>query len=124
MIDYIEIVCRWFFSLQMIFWGLNGFFHWVKIPPSGPGIDGFTQACINTGFIMPVVKLLEVVGGVFLLLHVALSLTLVAFAPVVFVITGLHIFHNPKPWGVLASITLPYLLLTFFHSTTLLRLVH
>lgn len=124
MIDYIEIVFRWIFGLQMFFWGLNGFFHWVKNPPSSSRIEAFTQACIDTGFIMPVVKMLEILGGAFLLLQFGTTLTLVAFAPLIFVISGLHILHNPKPWGVLATTTLPYLVLVFFHNSALLRLVH
>lgn len=108
----------------MLFWGLNGFFHWVKIPPSGPIIEGFVTACIETRFIMPTVKLLEIMGGALLLFHVGLPLVLAAFAPVIFVVSGLHVLHNPRPWGVLVSTTLPYLILVLIHSTHLLRLVH
>ncbi|MGE9745635.1 hypothetical protein [Bdellovibrio bacteriovorus] len=124
MIEYIEIVCRWIFGLQMFFWGLNGFFHWVKIPPSDPKIDAFVNACMETRFIMPTVKLMEIIGGAVLLLNFAVPATLVVFAPLIFVISGLHILHNPKPWGVLVTTTVPYLLLVFFHNTSLLRLVH
>lgn len=124
MSDYIEIIFRWAFGLQMVFWGLNGFLHWVKIPPSGPGIDKFVEACVETKFIMPVVKILEIIFGAFLLLGFMIPASLLIFGPLIFVITGLHVFHNPKPWGILVSFTVPYLALLFFHSGSLLRIVH
>lgn len=124
MSDYIEISFRWIFGLQMIFWGLNGFFHFVKIPPSNPTIDAFVTSCNETKFIMPTVKFLEVLFGIFLILNFAVTMSLAVFAPILFVVTGLHVFHNPRPWGILGSFTLPYCLLVLFHAESLLRLVH
>jgi hypothetical protein len=49
--EYFELALRWIFGLQIAFWGLNGFFHWVKIPPSSEVIEKFTQACIETRFL-------------------------------------------------------------------------
>lgn len=124
MSEYFEIAVRWAFAMQMVFWGLNGFFQWIKIPPASPVIDQFVTACIETKFIMPAVKLIEIVFGSFLIINFAVPLSLVAFAPLLFVITGLHLFHNTKPWGVLFFYTLPYCLLVTLHSGSLLRLVH
>lgn len=113
--DYIEVVLRWLFGLQMVFWGLNGFFNWIRIPPASPGIEKFVQACVESKFIMPSVKLIEVIFGSFLLIGFIVPLSLGVFAPLLFVITGLHVLHNPKPWGVLASYTLPYVILLVLH---------
>lgn len=124
MIDYVEIAIRWIFAVPMIFWGLNGFFHFLAIPASSPTINKFTEACIEARFIMPTVKIIEIVGGVFLLLNWAVPFTLACFAPIIFVVSGLHLLHNPKPWGVLIPTTLPYLILIFFHHEALLRIAH
>ncbi|WP_291515813.1 hypothetical protein [Bdellovibrio sp. ArHS] len=124
MSEYFEIAVRWAFAMQMVFWGLNGFFHWINIPPASPVIDRFVTACMETKFIMPSVKLIEIVFGLFLIMNFAVPLSLAAFAPLLFVITGLHLFHNPKPWTVLILNTLPYCLLLTLHSGPLLRLVH
>ncbi|MDG0815184.1 hypothetical protein [Bdellovibrio svalbardensis] len=120
MLDYIEIICRWAFGLQMAFWGLNGFFHWVAIPPSGDGVTRFTEACIETRFIMPTVKMIEVVCGLLLLCKFAVLLNLLIFAPIVFVITMLHFFHNPKPWPVVLPITVPFLVAFSSHLQPLI----
>lgn len=119
MIDYIEMGLRWIFGLQMVFWGLNGFFQWVEFPPSSPIIDQFVKACIDTRFIMPVVKVLEVVSGLLIATGILVPLNLAALAPILFVVTILHALHNPKPWGVLIGTSLPYALLLLFHADTL-----
>lgn len=124
MSDYIEIVLRWIFGLQMVFWGLNGFFNWIKLPPASPVIEKFVLACIESRFIMPTVKMIEIICGAFLLLGFAVPVSLLVFAPLLFVISGLHALHSPKPWGVLLSYTLPYALLLLLHGNALLRLVH
>ncbi|HWU41844.1 MAG TPA: hypothetical protein VN132_00360, partial [Bdellovibrio sp.] len=67
MLSYIEIIFRWIFALQMIFWGLNGFFEWVKIPPASKGVEKFVQACADTKFILPTVKFIEIFCGGLLL---------------------------------------------------------
>ncbi len=62
-------------------------------------------------FIMPSVKLIEIIFGLFLLSGFAIPSVLRCFAPVMFVVTGLHVFHNPKPWMTLALFTVPYCIL-------------
>ena len=122
--EYLELALRWIFGLQMAFWGLNGFFHWVKIPPSSATIEKFTQACIDTGFIMPTVKVLEIVAGLLLIFNFSTALCLAVLAPIMFVITGLHVFHNPKPGAVLLPLVLPYAALWLLDSVVFLRIFH
>lgn len=124
MFEYVEIGFRWFFGAQMVFWGLNGFFNWIKISPAGEVIEQFVKACIDTKFIMPTVKAFEVLFGLFLVIGFMIPVSLVCLSPLIFVITGLHAFHNPKPWGVLISYTFPFVVLLFLHKEPLLRLIH
>jgi hypothetical protein len=117
--EWVELIIRYIFMLQMIFWGLNGFLHFMSIPPSSEKIDAFVKACIDVGFIMPTVKVLEIVGGLMLICSSLIPLGLSLFAPLIFVITLLHACFNPKPWGVLLSTSLPYVLLLYFHHQDL-----
>lgn len=123
MIEYIELVLRWALGFQLAFWGLNGFFHWKQIPPSSPAIDKFTAACFESRFIMPTVKIFEIVFGLLLLLDKATPLALVMLAPIVFVITGLHILYNKKWWEVLIPLSLPFALLVSMHYEAWLKLI-
>lgn len=124
MSEYIELTLRWIFGLQMCFWGLNGFFHWIQLPPAAPAIEKLISACIESRFIMLTVKSIEIIFGSCLLLGFMIPLSLLMFAPIMFVITGVHILHNPSPWSVLASYTLPYTILLLLHGDTLLRIIY
>jgi uncharacterized membrane protein YphA (DoxX/SURF4 family) len=108
---WVEVIFRWILGLQLVFWGLNSIFHWRPIPPSSAAINDFTEACIKTKFIMPTVKLIEIAGGLLLLAGFHIDIALTALAPLIFVITGLHVLFNKKSWEVLIPITLPYLVL-------------
>lgn len=123
MTDQIEMVLRWIFGLQMVFWGLNGFFQWKQVPPSAAAIDSFTAACIQSGFIMPIVKIFEIVFGALLLANIASPLALVMLAPIIFVITALHLLYNKKSWEVLVPISLPFWILVGFHHETWRNLI-
>jgi len=124
MLEWFEIGCRWALGLQLLFWGLNGFFKWKAIPPSADFIDRFTDICIQSKFIMPSVKIIEIVFGFILLTGYGTLLALVFLGPIVFLITGLHFFHNKKRWGVIIPITGPYLLLIFSQQSHFLALFH
>lgn len=122
--EYIEPALRGIFGIQMLFWGLNGFFHWIQLPPASPAIEKLISACIESRFIMFTVKSIEVIFGACLVLGFMVPLSLLMFAPIMFVITGLHLFHNPRPWLVLISYTVPYTILLLLHGDTLLRIVY
>jgi uncharacterized membrane protein YphA (DoxX/SURF4 family) len=107
--DILMTVVRLGLGLNFVFWGLNGFFNWRAIPPSDSHISDFSEACVRTGFIMPVVKLLEIAGGSMLVIGVWPKLALILLGPLVFLITGLHLRWNRRPWGILLTVTVPYL---------------
>lgn len=109
-IEILEIASRWILGLQLIFWGLNGFFNWKQIPPSDPRIERFVQACIEIRFLMPTVKCLEIIFGVILLTGYGTVLALVGIAPILFVICGLHILFNKHSGRVVMPLALPYLI--------------
>ena len=115
MTEWIELVVRWMLGLQLLFWGLNGFFHWKQTPPSNDFINEFTDACLRSKFIMPVVKIFETVFGALLLTGVGTLVALIALGPIISVISGLHLFHNRRAWEVLLPITLPFLVIAILN---------
>ena len=101
-------VLSWYLGLQFVFWGFNGFFGWLPPPPAGAVISDFVKACEQARFIMPTVKLIEIISGLCLLiptLQVAGGLLL---APIVFVIAGLQALHHPRPRFVIITLVAPY----------------
>lgn len=124
MLHYIELICQYGLGIQLLYWGLNGFFQWKAPPPSDPRIEAFVKACAQTGFIMFTVKTLEVLIGLALLFNVGTVLALIVLAPIIFVISGLHLKFNPQPWGILGFYTVPFLIACYLHFEEILRLVH
>jgi uncharacterized membrane protein YphA (DoxX/SURF4 family) len=84
--------------LGLIFFvfGLNGFFHFLPQPPmSGPPAD-FVGALIATGYMFPLLKGTEVIGGALLLSGRLVPLALTVLAPVIVNILGFHLFLAPS----------------------------
>lgn len=111
------LVIQIYLAIYFIFWGLNGFFNWV-IPPKGNNeLVSFLSALESARFIMPMVKCLEILGGLCLLSPMTLRLAVLLLAPIIVVITTTQIFLNSKKaWIVILQSTLPFLLFAFYHS--------
>jgi hypothetical protein len=71
---------------------------------------------------MPTVKVIEILCGALLIFKVAVTLSLICFSPIMFVVTLLHLIHNPKPWAVLAPLSAPFAILIALHAQTFLAL--
>lgn len=116
LLNWLEVFCRWTLGLQMIFWGLNGFRHWIVFENQPVVIDQFVKACINSGFIMPLVKIWEILGGLMLVLNFLPKLALIALYPIVGVVVLLHLLHNKKGrWSVVPPLGVPFGFLVIFH---------
>jgi putative oxidoreductase len=84
--------------LGLIFFvfGLNGFLHFLPQPPmSGPPAE-FAGALLATGYMFPLIKATEVIGGVLLLSRRLVPLALTVLAPVVLNIVAFHLFLAPS----------------------------
>jgi uncharacterized membrane protein YphA (DoxX/SURF4 family) len=84
--------------LGLIFFvfGLNGFFHFLPQPPmSGPPAE-FAGALFATGYMFPLIKATEVIGGVLLLSGRFVPLALTVLAPVIVNIFAFHLFLAPS----------------------------
>jgi uncharacterized membrane protein YphA (DoxX/SURF4 family) len=117
LVAWIETILRWTLGLQMLFWGLNGFFNWKPIPRSDDLITRFADLCYESRFILPTVKIFEIVFGALLLTGSGTLVALIFLGPIIFVITGLHLFHNKKGWQVIFPITVPFVLLVLLNGS-------
>src|SRR3954467_15524342 len=85
--------------------GLNGFLHFIPMPPPPPAAGSFLGAMIATGYLLPLVKGTEVVSSLLLLGNRYVPLALALLAPVLVNIVAFHLFLAP------AGIALPLVLL-------------
>lgn len=103
----LPLIARLLLGLIFTVFGLNGFFEFLP-PPELPEAGGnFIGALVASGYLMTLVKLTEVVGGVLLLLGRFVPLALTILAPIVVNIVLFHLFLAPGA----AAMALPILVL-------------
>jgi uncharacterized membrane protein YphA (DoxX/SURF4 family) len=86
---------RLLLGLIFFVFGLNGFLHFLPQPPmSGPPAE-FAGALIASGYVMLLVKGVEVVAGLLLLSNRFVPLALTLLAPIVVNIVGFHLVLAP-----------------------------
>lgn len=108
-----QVLVRSIEILYGLFWlwsGLNAIFHWQAVPHVSEKMDRFVAACMETGFIMPTVKFVEILAGLLFLFSFTIS-GLLFMAPIVFGIIGLHIAYNKKPIPMILIVMGPYTIL-------------
>jgi uncharacterized membrane protein YphA (DoxX/SURF4 family) len=96
---------RYLLGAAFTLFGLNGFFHFLPMPPSTPEAMSFGAALDATGYMFPLIKGTEVVAGLLLLGNRFVPLALTLLAPVVVNIVAFHVFLAP------AGLALPIVLL-------------
>jgi uncharacterized membrane protein YphA (DoxX/SURF4 family) len=98
---YVIVIVRVLLGLQFVVFGANAFLHFMGPIPEMPGQAGaFMTALMSSGY-MYVVAVLQILGGLCLLLgarFVPLGLTLLG--PVIVNIILFHVFLLPQGMGI------------------------
>jgi putative oxidoreductase len=99
------LVARILLGLMFLVFGLNGFLHFLPMPPV-PGPAGVFLGVFVSSHWATAVSLVEVVSAVLLLSGQFIPLALVLLGPVVVNILLFHIFLQPAglPPGLLAAV--------------------
>ncbi len=90
-------VARILLGLVFFVFGLNGFLHFMPNPPPTPPAGAFFGALIATHYMFGLIFGAQVLGGVLLLINVAVPFALVILAPVIVNILAFHIYLSPVP---------------------------
>ena len=96
---------RIFLGLIFFVFGLNGFIHFLPNPPLPDAAGAFMGALAKTGYMFPLIKGTEVLGGLLLLSGRLVPLGLLLLAPVIVNIVAFHFVlapPNPVTFLVLA----------------------
>jgi hypothetical protein len=76
--------------------GLNGFLHFLPMPPAPAAAAGFMGALAATGYMFPLIKGTEVATGLLLLGNRFVPLALTLIAPVLVNILAFHTFRASR----------------------------
>ena len=107
----IALVARLLLGLIYFVFGLNGFFHFLKMtpPPMSENAMAFAGGMMKSGYFMPLVSGTQVFGGLLLLTGFWAPLGLVILAPMTLNIVLFHAFLTPG----LQNLVLPGAMLAF-----------
>lgn len=94
-----KLIIRIVFGLFGLIFGLNKFLMFMALPPLTPEAGEFMGAMAKTGYLLPIVGLIEVVGGVLLLINKFVPLALVITVPIYLNAFLFHLFLDPAGIG-------------------------
>ncbi len=97
---YLPIVARVLLGLIYFVFGLNGFLHFMPLPELPPDAGALLQAFGKSGYMFPLVKSTEVIGGALLLSGRFVPLALILLAPVTVHIFAFHAVLAPGGLGM------------------------
>ncbi|WP_263357788.1 hypothetical protein [Acidicapsa ligni] len=106
------LIARILLGLEFLIFGLNGFFHFLPMPPT-PGAAGEYLGVLFTAHMLVLPFLLQTVGGLLLLVNRFVPLALILLGPVLVKILEFHILLAPAGLPM-ALITLLLWLVIFF----------
>ena len=97
--------------------GLNGFLHFLSMPPPPQPAMAFFGALAATGYMIPLLFVTQVVGGALLLVGMV-PLALVILAPVIVNIVAFHVFLAPAGMPLAIVVASLALFLAWAHRET------
>jgi len=111
-------------GITLVVFGSNMFLHFIPLPPpTGPAGD-FMNSLGATGYIFPVVGMLEVIIGVMLLLKKWVAFALILLAPISINILLFHIFLAIPGLGIAVVIVIFNAILIYKHWKQYIPLFH
>lgn len=96
MMKIATVLSRCLLGLIFVVFGLNGFFHFLPLPPPSEGpASQFLSAMEESGYFQ-IVMMLQIIGGALLLTGYYLPLGMTLLGPIVINILMFHVFMDPK----------------------------
>ena len=99
------IIARFLLGLIFLVFGLNGFFHFIPMPPP-TGVAGQFMGALFVSQFLVVIFALQLIGAVLLLINRYVPLALAILAPVIFNILFFHLLMAPSglPLALLVTV--------------------
>ena len=98
----ITTISRFILGLILFVLGTNGFLNFMPYPELSPAAGAFMGAIASTKIIFPLIGIIEIIFGLFLLFNKAVPLALIAVLPILVNAMIFHISLNPE--GILFAV--------------------
>jgi putative oxidoreductase len=89
-------IARVLLGTIFVVFGLNYFLHFIPLPPPRGDAATFMSALAGSGYLMELVHIIEVLGGIALLANRFVPLTLAILAPIIVNIAAFHARYAPS----------------------------
>lgn len=93
-------------GLMLVVFGLNKFLHFIPMAPPGPEMGAYLGALGATGFLFPLIAVIEIVAGLAFVINKYVSLMVLFITPVMLNAFLAHLFLDPAGIGGSAFIML------------------
>lgn len=93
---YATSIIRYLLGVIFVVFGLNFFLQFLPMPDPTPEAGAFMGALFATGYMFPLIKVIEIVVGVALLANRLVPLALVLLAPITVNIFLVHLLLDPS----------------------------
>jgi len=103
---YLAAIARILLGATLLFAGLNKIFWFVPIPPMAPAAASLMSAFKAGGYFVPLLGVVEIIGGVLFLLNRLLPFALLITAPVVVNILAWHVFLDRRALPIALTLVL------------------
>ena len=86
-------------GLMLVMFGLNKFLHFIPMPPPTPEMGAYMKALMATGFIFPVIAVIEIIAGLAFITNKFAGLMAIVVTPIIVNALLAHIFLDPSGAG-------------------------
>ena len=98
-------LARLLLGLVFVLFGLNGFFNFIPFEAPAGEAGAFLGALGAAGYMLPLIKIVEIAAGVLLLMNRHVTLATLMLAPIVINILAFHIFLDHSGMLVAAAVS-------------------
>lgn len=88
------------FGIMMIIFGANKFFNFIPVPEMSTEQKEVFNAFLKIGWLMPLVAIIEIVGGILFLFSRKRALAALMMLPIIVGILAHHVHHDPSSIGI------------------------
>ena len=103
------VIARFLLGLIFLVFGLNGFFHFIPMPPP-TGVAGQFMGALFVSHFLSVIFTIQLIGAVLLLLNRYVPLALTLLAPILVNVLLFHLLMAPSGMPLALFVTVPWVL--------------
>ena len=109
----VNTVVRILLGIMLLIFGLNKFLKFMPMPDMDGAAKEFFDALLNSGYIMPIVAVVEIVTGILFLTNKYTALAAVVLFPVILNALLFHLFLDPAGMGAAALAMIMVIVVAF-----------